>query len=283
VVAAERGLGHRSSYLALRVDGDLRMKVVLLCGGLGTRLREETEYKPKPMVDIGGRPLLWHIMKIYAHHGHRHFIICLGYRGEVIKDFFLNYETTVNDFTVRLGQNHDITYHGEHNEQDFRVTLADTGRDTMTGGRVKRVQKYIDADTFMVTYGDGLADVDVPRLVAFHKAHGKMATLTAVRAISRFGIVELADNGRVISFAEKPRTGSWINAGFFVFNRGVFDYLQDDSTVLEHEPLQRIARDGELQAYRHDGFFYAMDTYREHSHLSELWATDQAPWKVWQG
>ncbi len=258
------------------------MKVVILCGGLGTRLREETEFRPKPMVDIGGRPILWHIMKVYAHHGFRDFVLCLGYRGAMIKDYFLNYEAMNNDFTICLGRLGAVAYHGEHDEQDYRVTLADTGPETMTGGRLKRVAKYIGDDTFLMTYGDGIADVDLKALVAFHHAHGKLATLTTVRPFSRFGILKLGSDNRVNEFAEKPQIDDgWINAGFCAFHRRVFDYLTGDDCVLEREPLERLAREGQLMAFRHEGFFYAMDTYREYQHLNELWASGRAPWKVW--
>jgi glucose-1-phosphate cytidylyltransferase len=258
------------------------MKVVILCGGLGTRLREETEFRPKPLVDVGGRPILWHIMKIYGAAGLRQFVLCLGYKGEMIKEYFLNYEAMNNDFTVALGTKHQIRYHGGHQEQDFEVTLADTGAETQTGGRLHRAERYVEGDTFLMTYGDGLADVDVTKLLAFHRAHGKLATVTTVRPFSRFGMVDLADGDRVRRFGEKPQIAEWANAGYFVFDRRVFDYLGDDDCVLEKEPLEKLALDGELHAFRHDGFFYAMDTYREYKHLNELWASGQAPWKVWR-
>ena len=256
------------------------MKIVLLCGGLGTRLREETEYRPKPVVEIGGRPILWHIMKLYAQHGFREFVLCLGYRGNMIKEYFLNYEAMNNDFTIPLGHTNQITFHNAHDEQNFLVTVVDTGLTTMTGGRIKRIQKYIADDTFMVTYGDGLADLNIPALLDFHQTHRRLATVTTVRPATRFGIVTLDDTGRATSFAEKPRLDGWISAGFMVFNRGVFDYLTDDC-VLEREPLERLASEGQLMAYRHDGFFYAMDTYREYKYLNDLWDSGNAPWKVW--
>lgn len=258
------------------------MKVVILCGGLGTRLREETEYRPKPMVEIGGHPILWHIMKSYAHWGFREFILCLGYRGKMIKEYFLNYEAMTNDLTIALGRQNRITYHEAHGEQDFQVTLAETGLTTMTGGRIKRVEKYIDGDIFMVTYGDGVADVDFHALVDFHTRHGRVATVTTVRPMSRFGILDLDVTGKVISFAEKPQVDGWVNAGYMVFQRRIFDYLDGDECVLEHEPLERLAREGQLMAYRHEGFFYAMDTYREYKYLNELWDKGNAPWKVWK-
>lgn len=258
-------------------------KVVILCGGQGTRLREETEYRPKPLVDIGGRPILWHIMKLYAHYGFYDFVLCLGYRGNMIKEYFLNYEAMNNDFTICLGRKHQISYHGNHKEQDFHVTLADTGQDAMTGGRVKQIENYVDDDHFMVTYGDGVADVNIRAVIDFHRAHGRLATVTAVRPVSRFGVLDVSSDGsEVLSFAEKPQTDGWMNAGFFVFNRRVFDYLHGDDCILEREPLERLAREGQLAAYRHDGFFFAMDTYREYQYLNELWANGKAPWKVWE-
>jgi glucose-1-phosphate cytidylyltransferase len=257
------------------------MKVVLLCGGLGTRLREETEFRPKPMVEIGGRPILWHIMKLYAHAGFREFVCCLGYRGNLIREYFLNYEAMNNDSTVRLGRQHEITYHGAHAEQDFTVTLVETGADSMTGGRIKRTEAYVDGDTFMVTYGDGLSNVDMRKLVEFHVAHRKLATVTTVRPLSRFGILALDERGTVIDFAEKPQIDGWASAGFFVFNRDVFSYLGGDECILEREPLERLAREGQLMAYQHDGFFHAMDTYRDYQYLTDVWTTGEAPWKIW--
>ncbi len=257
------------------------MKVVILCGGLGTRLREETEFRPKPLVEIGGRPVLWHIMKAYAHYGFQRFVLCLGYRGSMIKDYFLNYEAMNNDFTICLGQKSQILFDGSHQEQGFQVTLADTGLETMTGGRIKRIAKYVGEDTFMMTYGDGISDVDIGRLLGFHQSHGRLATVTTVRPVLRFGVVEIGEENRVLEFAEKPVSEGWINAGFFVFNSGIFDYLSGDNCILERGPLERLAREGQLAAYRHDGFFFAMDTYRDYQHLSQLWVSGKAPWKVW--
>lgn len=258
------------------------MQVVILCGGKGTRLHEETEYRPKPLVEVGGRPVLWHIMKIYAHYGFRDFVLCLGYRGNMIKEYFLSYEAMNNDFTICLGDHDRVTYHGSHAEQDYRVTLADTGLETMTGGRVKRVAKYVEGDTFMVTYGDGLADLDVRALVDFHSSHGKLATVTTVRPTSRYGIVNLGMDDRVLEFEEKPQLDGWASAGFYVFDRRVFDYLDGDDCVLEREPLQQLARDGQLIAYRHQGFFFGMDTFREYKYLNELWDKQRTPWKIWE-
>src|SRR5690242_4575507 len=240
----------------------MQMKVVVLCGGLGTRLREETEFRPKPLVEVGGRPILWHIMKIYAHHGFRDFVLCLGYKGNVIKEYFLNYEAMNNDFTICLGQTSQIRYHDQHTEQGFSVTLADTGQETMTGGRIRRIRKYIDEDTFLLTYGDGLSDVDIPSLLDFHKSHGKIATVTTVRPVSRFGMIELGAGDAVATFAEKPKTDGWMSTGFFVLNRKVFDFVGGDDCIFERETLSHLTGEGQLMAYRHEGFFYAMDTFR---------------------
>lgn len=259
------------------------MKVMILCGGQGTRLREETEFRPKPLVEVGGRPILWHIMKLYAHHGLNEFVLCLGYRGNMIKEHFLNYEAMNNDFTVSLGSKHGIEYHDVHDEAGFRVTLANTGLESMTGARIKRAMKHIDSDTFMVTYGDGLSDVDIKALLEFHRAHGRLATVTTVSPVSRYGVLELDGSGTVSGFNEKPQIDGWVNVGFFVFDRRVGEYLAtDENCVLEQEPLGRLAREGQLMAYRHDGFFYAMDTYRELKTLNELWDRGESPWKVWR-
>ncbi len=216
-----------------RKKGYLNLKVVILCGGQGTRLREETEYRPKPMVDVGGRPILWHIMKLYAHYGLNEFVLCLGYRGNVIKDYFLNYQAINHDFTIKLGNLNAIEFHGEMREQDFRVTLVDTGAETMTGGRLRRVRTYLGNSTFCVTYGDGLSDVNISRLLNFHRKHGKLATVTTFRPTSRFGVVEVEPDGQVTSFNEKPTGDQWVNAGFFVFEPAVLDYLDSDECVLE--------------------------------------------------
>ncbi|MDX1947660.1 MAG: glucose-1-phosphate cytidylyltransferase [Pirellulaceae bacterium] len=256
-------------------------KVVILCGGLGTRMREETEFRPKPMVDIGGRPILWHIMRQYGHFGFNEFVLCLGYKGHMIKEYFLNYEAMTSDFTISLGDRQQVAYHGPHPEQRFRVTLADTGDNTMTGGRIQAIEQYVDGDTFLVTYGDGLADVNIGAVLRFHREHGKIATVTAVRPISRYGLLTVADDGQVTDFAEKPNLEGWINAGFFVFQREIFRYLSGNQCVLEREPLERLCREGQLAAFRHEGYFYAMDTYREYKHLNDIWTAGRAPWKVW--
>ena len=259
------------------------MKVVILCGGQGTRLREETEVRPKPMVEIGGRPILWHIMKLYAHYGLNEFVLCLGHKGYIIKDFFLNYETRMRDFTVHLGDRAPVEFHNGHPEENWNVTLAETGETAMTGARVRRVRRYVDRNTFCLTYGDGLGDVDIAELLRFHRSHGKLGTVTGVRPPGRFGELRV-DEGRVASFAEKPQvTEGFINGGFFVFEREFIDrYLDDsDDLVLEREPLQRLASDGELMVYRHDGFWQPMDTYREWKLLEDYWNAGRAPWKIW--
>ncbi len=256
--------------------------VIILCGGQGTRLREESEYRPKPLVDIGGRPILWHIMKLYAHYGHHDFALALGYKGNLIKEYFLNYEAMNNDFTIRLGSPNQIACHNAHGESDFTVTLADTGQSEMTGARLKRMEPYAGTGTCMVTYGDGVSDVDINALLAFHHSHGKLATMTTVHPTSRFGVVNVGGDNRITDFTEKPKAAGWANAGFFVFEPGVFDYLSaDPACVLEDEPLRKLAEDGQLMAYRHEGFFFAMDTYREYLKLNELWSSGEAPWAVW--
>jgi glucose-1-phosphate cytidylyltransferase len=217
-------------------------------------------------------------MQIYARAGFREFILCLGYKGEVIKDYFLNYEAMSNDFTVRLGGKGALTYNSLHGEQDHVVTLADTGLETMTGGRIKKVEKYIDDDTFMLTYGDGVSDVDINGLLKYHKAHGRIATVTAVHPISRYGVLEIGSDGNVTDFAEKPVMNDWMSAGFFVFNRRIFDYLGGEDCFLELEPLQRLARDGELMAYRHEGFFFSMDTYRDYKLINDMYDRGETPW-----
>jgi glucose-1-phosphate cytidylyltransferase len=258
------------------------MQVMILCGGMGTRLREETEVRPKPMVEIGGRPILWHIMKSYAVHGFTDFVICLGYKGERIKEYFLNYEAMNNDFTVELGRRESVAIHHGHQEHGWKVTLVDTGYNTATGARIKRAARYLTADRFMLTYGDGVSNVDLRRLLAFHEAQRTLATVTGVHPASRFG--ELLVNGaRVHQFSEKPQTHEGIiNGGFFVFERGALDYLSEDpACTLEREPLERLAADGQLSVYRHDGFWQCMDTYRDYQLLNQLWESGSAAWKLW--
>ncbi len=258
------------------------MKTVILCGGKGTRLREETEYRPKPLVNIGNRPILWHIMKNYAQYGYNDFVLCLGYRGWMIKEYFLNYEAMNNDFTINLGHSNTINYHNSHEEQDFTVTLAETGTETQTGGRIKAVERYLKGDYFMVTYGDGVSDLNISRLVEFHHAHGRLATISTVHPISRYGTLSLDDQNRVTDFSEKPKLNDWINCGFFVFHRKVLDYIDNDPMMaLEHIPLERLAAEKQLVAYKHDGFFLGMDTYKDQLYLTDLWERGKAPWKVW--
>ena len=255
------------------------MKAVILAGGLGSRLSEETTLRPKPMVEIGGKPILWHIMKIYAAHGIDEFVVCLGYKGYVIKEWFANYALHTSDVTFDLGTGEMDVHHST--TEPWRVTLVDTGEETMTGGRLKRVLPYVGDETFCLTYGDGVSDVDVTALIAHHRDSGALATVTAVQPSGRFGALEVAD-GRVSGFLEKPRgDGAWINGGFFVLEPGVGDYIAGDQTVWEREPLERLARDGQLVPYYHEGFWHAMDTIRERQELEALWASGDAPWCVW--
>ena len=257
------------------------MKAVLLAGGLGTRMREETEFRPKPMVEIGGRPVLWHIMKMLGQQGLNDFVVCSGYKGEIIKHYFLNYLPLNQDFTVTLGDTASIEYHGAHDEATWNVTVADTGANTMTGGRIRRIKRYVDNERFLCTYGDGVADIDLAALVEFHKSHGRIATVTAVQPESRFGVMDLADDQSVTRFKEKPQMDGWINIGYFIFEPAIFDYLADDSTVLEQSPLATLAQDGQIAAYQHKGFWQPMDTYRESQLLNEMWDNGSAPWRTW--
>ena len=254
------------------------MKTVILCGGLGTRLSEETQLKPKPMVEIGERPILWHIMKIYERHGFNDFVLALGYKGEVIKDYFLHYHARLSDLTVDL-RTGTVDY-SNPTAEDWRVTLVDTGANTMTGGRLLRLANLLRPHgTFMVTYGDGVSDIDVTQLLAFHRSHGRLATLTAVRPPVRFGDVRM-EGERVTSFVEKPQAGEgWINGGFFIFEPAILDYIDGDATMLEREPLERLARDGQLMAYHHAHYWQCMDTIRDKQALEALWSSGQAPWK----
>ena len=258
------------------------MKVVILCGGQGTRIRELTELIPKPMVEVGGHPILWQIMKIYSHYSYKDFILCLGYKGDVIRNYFLQYDLLHSDFTVELGGKRITPHTCSHDEQDWRICLAETGADTMTGGRLKNIEQYVDEDVFMLTYGDGVADIDIDALLSFHKTHGRIATVTAVRPVARFGELEL-DGDLARSFQEKPQTNEgWINGGFFVFNRRIFDYLDGDDCILEREPLGRLASEGELAVYRHHGYWRCMDTQRDAEFLNAEWANGNPPWAVWQ-
>lgn len=256
------------------------MKVVILAGGLGTRLQEETSVKPKPMVEIGGRPMLWHIMKVYASYGYREFVVALGYKGGVIKDYFLNYRHRDSNLVVSL-KSGDVTVSQNDDVEDWKVHLIDTGNDAMTGGRIKRAAEYIGNEPFMVTYGDGVADVDINAVVAHHKAQGLKATVTAVRPPARFGEIYL-EQTRVSRFEEKPQTAAgWINGGFFVLEPGVKDYIEDSSTIFERDPLHQLASEGQLASYQHHGFWQCMDTVRDVELLQKLWSQGEAPWKLW--
>lgn len=256
------------------------MKAVILAGGLGTRISEESHLKPKPMIEVGGRPIIWHIMKIYSAHGINDFVICLGYRGYVIKEYFANYFLHSCDVTFDMGENRMEVHH--RHVEPWRVTLVDTGERTMTGGRLKRVRGYLGDEDFCMTYGDGVSDVDIRGLIAFHRAHGKPATLTAVQPPGRFGALGL-DGDRVTAFEEKPYgDGGWINGGFFVLSPRTIDTIEGDDTPWERRPLETLADEGSLVAYRHRGFWQAMDTLRDKNQLEELWASGRAPWKVWE-
>ena len=257
------------------------MKVVIFCGGLGTRLREETEFRPKPMVPIGDRPILWHIMKIYAHFGHKDFVLCLGYKGDVIKEYFRNYHWNTSDVSLRLGSRPQIKYYNQHDEEDWNVTLVDTGQATMTGGRLKRVLKFLEEDTFLLTYGDGVTNSDINASIAFHQAQKKIVTITAVQPSGRFGDINIT-NSTVTAFREKPeKEAGFINGGFFVMNKRIGEYLTDDKCVLEQDPLNRLAAEGQIAAYIHSGFWQCMDTYREQQLLTNMWNNDDAPWRLW--
>ena len=258
------------------------MKLVILAGGYGTRISEETSLKPKPMVEIGGIPIIVHIMKIYAHYGIKDFIICGGYKVEVIKDYFTKYFLLESDFTVDLSSGEIIIKN--HKKLDWKVTVVDTGRDSMTGSRIFRIKEFIEDDMFCVTYGDGVSDVDIKKLIETHRSHGKIGTLTAVLPSSRFGVLEIDENNLINNFKEKPvDVNGLINGGFFVFNKAIFDYIADETnTILEKEPLEKLARQGELVAFKHFGFWHPMDTLRDNRILNELWANNKAPWKVWK-
>lgn len=260
------------------------MKVVILCGGYGSRIRDVDEALPKPMIALGRRPILWHVMKYYACKGHSEFVLCLGYRGEAIKDYFLNYALQVSDFSLRLGSRREIQYHTVHGESDWRVTLADTGESAMTGARVRKIHRYIgDDENFMLTYGDGLGDVDIQALVSFHKQHGRILTVTGVRPPGRFGELVNTSDGRVIEFEEKPHASRGrISGGFFVCRRELFDYLDDrDDLVFEFEPMRSLVKDQQMMVYEHDGFWQPMDTFQDYAYLNGLLTANKAPWVVW--
>lgn len=257
------------------------MKVVILAGGLGTRISEESHLKPKPMIGIGDRPILWHIMKIYSHYGFNDFIICLGYKQYIVKEFFAGYYMHTSDVTFDL-KNNEMTVQ-KNTSEPWRVTLVDTGLNTMTGGRIKRVQEYIGNEPFMLTYGDGVADIDIDKLLKFHKSHGKIGTLTAINIDQRFGVLDIAENGNISAFREKKASDkSVINGGFMVMNPEIFDYIDGDDTVFEKSPLEEIAKQGQLMAYSHNGFWQCMDTQRDKQLLEKLWESGNAPWKLWE-
>ncbi len=260
------------------------MQTVILCGGLGTRLREETEFRPKPMVNIGTRPILWHIMKTYASYGHSEFVLALGYKGDMVKEYFWNYEVMNNDVTLELGNPEKLKIHACHGENGWKVTLSDTGAKTLKGGRIKRIEKYITDDVFMLTYGDGVGDVDIDALVKFHKSHGKIVTLTGINPAARFGEM-MIDGDQVTSFREKPEaTDGLVNGGYLVCNRKIFDYLRpDEDCDFEYGPLEKLAKEGQLMVYKHTGFWACMDTLRDMDYLNGLWDRDEAPWKIWGG
>ena len=257
------------------------MKVVILAGGLGTRLSEETDLKPKPMVEIGGRPILWHIMKSYSHYGYNEFIILTGYKSHIIKDYFLNYYTRYSDITVDMANN-AVEVH-QHRNEPWKVTMLYTGQDTMTGGRLKKAQEYVGNEPFMLTYGDGVSDVDIKKLVDFHKTSGKLVTLTAIQPSGKFGAINIEESGSISSFTEKPQgDGAWINGGFFVLEPKAFDYITEgDTTIWEKSPLEKLAQDNQLGAYKHKGFWKPMDTLRDKIELTEMWQNKVAPWASW--
>lgn len=258
------------------------MKVVILCGGMGTRLKEETEFRPKPMVHIGDCPVIWHVMKTYAHFGHSDFVLALGYKGEMIKNYFCHYELMNNDITIELGAPEKTQIHQGHDESGWQITLADTGEKTLKGARLKKIKKYIDDDTFMVTYGDGLANVNINDLLEFHHSHGKLGTVTGINPASRFGELKI-EGDQVDAFYEKPTdSDGYVNGGYFVFNRKIFDYLtEDDDCDLEVGALEKIASEGQLAVYKHKGFWACMDTIRDMDYLNRLWSENRAEWKLW--
>jgi len=260
--------------------GEMAMKVAILAGGVGTRLEEETTVRPKPMVEIGGTPILWHIMKHYSHYGYQEFVIALGYRGEYIKKYFADYCTLQDNLTINI-KNGNVRRHGNHDSPGWTVDLIDTGSATLTGGRIKRLAPYMGDQTFMLTWGDGVSNVNIDELLEFHRSHGKLATLTAVRPTARFGHLDL-DGNMITEFSEKPQTSEgWINGAFFVLEPGIFDYIEGDHISWEREPMEQLAKDGQLMAYKHAGFWQCMDTLRDKHLLNELWDSGEAPWKIW--
>jgi glucose-1-phosphate cytidylyltransferase len=256
------------------------MKVVILAGGLGTRISEETDIRPKPMVEIGGKPIIWHIMKIYAAQGFNEFVVCLGYKGYIIKEYFANLFLHQSDVTIDLEQNKIIVHNREHD--NWKVTLVDTGKDTMTGGRIKRIQSYVGDETFMLTYGDGLSNVNISELLKFHKSHQRMCTVTSVKPEGRFGVLKIGEEGIITQFNEKSSDDvAWINGGYFVCNPGVFNLLDGDNCIWERDPLEKLSLSGELRGFRHNGFWKPMDSLKDKNDLNELWNLGNAPWKIW--
>lgn len=257
------------------------MKVVILAGGLGTRLSEETDIRPKPMVEIGGKPILWHIMKIYSHFGYNEFIVCLGYKGHIVKEYFANFFLHHSDVTVDVS-NGKLTMH-KTGKENWKITLVDTGKDSMTGGRVKRIKEFVNNKPFMLTYGDGVSNVNIKKLVDFHKQNKKLVTVTAVQPDSRFGVLDINETNQVRSFMEKPKgEAGWINGGFFVCEPGIFKYLKDDSTIWERDPLEKISKAGQLIAFKHRGFWKPMDTLKDKQDLNKVWDNGTAEWKLWK-
>jgi len=257
------------------------VKVVILAGGFGTRISEESHLRPKPMIEIGGRPILWHIMKYYSHYGYNEFVICLGYKGNIIKEFFMDYYLYDSDVTFDFSNNNKMIINNNVSEP-WKVTLVDTGLNTATGGRIKRVQQYIGSETFMLTYGDGVSDININNLVKFHKEHGKIVTISAIQPAGRFGVLDIGENNIINKFAEKSKEDvGWINGGFMILEPEIFKYLENDNTVFELEPLSKLAKQGQLVAYKHYGFWQCMDTQRDKQLLEKIWASNKAPWKVW--
>ena len=260
---------------------DKNVPVVILCGGKGTRLREETEYKPKPLVEIGGKPVLWHVMRGYSYHGFNNFILCLGYKGNAIKEFFLNYEYMSSDFYLNVKTKKHKILDNQNSMEKWEIIFADTGKDTNTGGRIKKVEKYIKSEIFMATYGDGISDVNIGNLLAFHLQHKKIATITGFHPRTKYGQVKIGEKGKIISFQEKPRLEDFINGGFFVFNKAFFNYL-DDECVLEKEPFEKLVDEQQMVLYKHEGFWFAVDTYKDYLEINSMYKNNQTPWMVWK-
>jgi len=269
----------------MRKENQKDIPVVILCGGMGTRIRDVSENIPKPMIPIGGKPILWHIMKIYSHYGYNNFILCLGYKGEIIKEFFLNYYAMVNDITINLSKPNSYIYHNKKDIENWKVTLVDTGINALTGARIAKIKRFLgNSGSFMLTYGDGVADIDISKLILFHESHGKLVTVTGVHPIGRFGEMNVDQKGVVTTFAEKPQVSEGrINGGYFVMDREfVCKYLREnDDLVLEQYPLTQCSKDGQLMSFNHDGYWQPMDTYREYELLNNLWGNSKAPWKIW--